>query len=61
MNIAEATREYQTTLEAERRVRTECRAVVSMLDVLDDAAEELEHARDRMALAWCKWAAGRLA
>lgn len=52
MTLAEDSRQYQSVLEARRRVRTELLSVISGLDVLDAADEELVLAFRRLEAAW---------
>jgi hypothetical protein len=52
MTVAEATRQYQAMLEAERRVRGVLDGVMSAADVLTDAADEVANARAALERAW---------
>jgi hypothetical protein len=52
MTVAEATRQYQAMLEAERRVRAELTGIVSAEDVLVEAADEVALARAALERAW---------
>jgi len=52
MNVGEATRQYQATLEAERATRELFDGILSAEDELDAAREETEAARAQMVKAW---------
>jgi hypothetical protein len=52
MTVAEATRQYQAMLEAERRIRAAFDGIVSAADVLADAAHEVAMSREAMERAW---------
>lgn len=54
MNLGEATRQYQATLEATRATRDLFDGILSAEDELQAAEEELELARDQMTQAWEK-------
>jgi hypothetical protein len=60
MTVAEATRQYQAMLEAERRIRAELDGVLSAEDVLLDAAGELANARAALERAWTDAEFGRI-
>lgn len=52
MNVGEATRQYQATLEAERATRGEFEGILSAEDELEAAAKETALAREQMVTAW---------
>ena len=52
MNVAEATRQYQATLEARRSLETATEGLYSFDAELEVAAQELTKAEAAMIVAW---------